>query len=124
MDHPDEELPAIQLSLKSFVSIAQGLFSRGFPGDYEDFTRFVLTGRILDGEQVHRVFLNARQGSDAPAKEKYEVQHDLDSVVGSSQDLPYTVSMAIFPLASFRDTLTKDNHLTYTLPGCEVCFYW
>lgn len=118
MDYPDEVLEASQISFKHFVSIAGLLYSSG---NMEAFVRFVLAGRLGEGKQA-RIFLNARQEASPPEISKYEVPGDIDSIVGVSRDLPYNVPMAIFPLPSFRDTLTENNHLTYQSSLCPVCF--
>jgi hypothetical protein len=123
MDHPDEDLPEVQISLKSFVFAAQSLFPPNpeLTQDLNTFVRFVLAGRLLQNNQLSRVFVNAKQGGNSPPIHECQILRDFDSVIGVSRDLPYTVPMAIFPLASFRDTLTADNHLKYNLPGCQVC---
>ena len=47
----------------------------------------------------------------------YQLFRDIDSAIGVTQDLPFRRPLAIFPLPSFRDTLTQDNHVTYKIPG-------
>lgn len=112
MQPPDEDLPAIQVSLKEFVSAAEQLFMQGQSKDQlEDFIRFVLAGRLQSHNGLARIFLNARQGILAPAISDYQLYRDIDSVIGITRDLPFKLSMAIFPLPPFRDTLTEDNHL-------------
>lgn len=40
---------------------------------------------------------------------------DVDSVIGTSRDLPFTTSIAIFPVPSFVDTLKKNNKVTVAI---------
>lgn len=118
MEYPDEVLKESQISLKNFVTLAGLLYSSG---ETDAFLRFVLAGRFGEGKQT-RIFLNACQGASPPEIGKYEVKSDIDSIVGVSSDLPYNVAMAIFPLPSFRDTLTENNHLIYQSSLCPVRF--
>src|SRR5262245_41174959 len=108
MNHPDEDLPELQISLTQFVAIAGQLFADGQNSDA--FVRFVLAGRL----QSHRIFVNARQETSAPPLGQYQLRRDIDSVIGITNDLPFRATLAIFPVPSFRDTLTKDVHVKYT----------
>jgi len=114
LNHPDEDLPELQLTLREFVLACQNLSALQ---DSDAFIRFVLAGRICSNGQQGRVFVNARQGAAAPSKGRYQLRSDVDTAVGLTRDLPYDVPLAIFPLAPFRETLTKDNHMKYTSKG-------
>jgi hypothetical protein len=110
----DENLEPLYLSLPQFVSRAHGLSLAS--EDAFKFLRFVLAGRLKDDDgKEHRIFVNTRQGIKPPTKDKYTVSRDIDSIIGVSSDLPYKSSLAIFPMPSFRDTLTEDIHKKYTL---------
>lgn len=127
MDYPDETLHESQVTLKQFVRTAEHLLSQDSTQDnVVRFIRFVLAGRFeLDGYQT-RIFVNARQAASPPSINSYQHRRDLDSAIGVNRDLPFRVALAIFPLASFRDTLTEDNHVKYnptSLPGPQVGFY-
>ncbi|KAG2097998.1 uncharacterized protein F5147DRAFT_583311 [Suillus discolor] len=108
MQPPDEDLPAIQVSLEEFVLAAEQMFKSD---QLETFIRFVLAGRLQSHDKLARIFINARQGALAPQISEYKLHRDIDSVIGITRDLPFQTHMAIFPLASFRDSLTEDNHL-------------
>ncbi|KAG2738365.1 hypothetical protein P692DRAFT_201731319 [Suillus brevipes Sb2] len=112
MEYPDETLSDIQVSLTEFVSVAQHLLKQD---ELEHFLRFVLAGRLRRHDMMARIFINARQGALAPPLSQYQLYRDIDSVIGITRNLPFKLPMSIFPLASFRDTLTKDNHIKYTL---------
>ncbi|KAG1766213.1 hypothetical protein EV702DRAFT_981012 [Suillus placidus] len=118
LEPPDEDLPAIQVSLSEFVSAAEQMF---VPDQLENFLRFVLAGRLQYGDKLARVFINARQGALVPPISEYKLYRDIDSVIGVTHDLPFRLPMAIFPLASFRDTLTEDNHLKCPISCPKVC---
>jgi hypothetical protein len=121
MNHPDETLPEIQLSLRAFVTTAQELYLR--EGASYDFVRFVLAGRIPIGDGQARVFVNARQGVTAPPPDKCQLQSDVDSAIGISYDLPFKVPLAVFPVAPFRDTLTNDIHVSYDVNLRKIVSY-
>jgi hypothetical protein len=114
LNHPDEDLPELQLTLREFVLASQNVFALQ---DCDAFIRFVLAGRICNNGQQGRIFINARQGAAAPSKGNYQQRGDVDSAIGITRGLPFNVPLAIFPLAPFRDTLTKDNHIKYTSKG-------
>lgn len=117
MQPPDEDLCGIQVSLSEFVSVAQHLYTLE---DTEDFLRFVLAGRLKRDDMTARIFINARQGVLAPPISQYQLHRDIDSLIGVTRNLPFRLPMSIFPLASFRDSLTKDNHLKCTLSYPQV----
>ena len=123
MDYPDEALHESQVTLHQFVRTAEYLFSQDQTADnVVRFVRFVLAGRFeSDGRQT-RIFINARQAASLLIN-ACQHRRDLDSAVGVTRDFPFRVALAIFPLASFRDTLTEDNHVKYeptSLPGPRV----
>jgi hypothetical protein len=125
MQPPDEDLPAIQVSLKEFVSAAERIFTVADQSNdqQEAFLRFVLAGRLHRNNQLARIFINARQGVYAPPISEYKLYRDIDSVIGITRDLPFKLSMAIFPLPPFRDTLTQDNHLKCPQSCPKVCIW-
>ena len=121
LDYPDEDLCSLQLSLAQFVTLAQALLPSELDPcqDPSVFIRFVLAGRLETpntGSPL-RVFINAKQGAFPIPVDKYQLHRDVDSVIGITQDLPFRRSLAIFPMPCFRDTLRKDNHVTYQVPG-------
>jgi hypothetical protein len=122
MDYPDENLGQHQLTLEEFVKVAQHLSSQGQGINSDAFIRFVLAGRYPDGvsNQSSRIFINARQGAFLPDDAVLQRYSDVDSVIGITRDLPYSLPMAIFPLASFRDTLTEDVHIKYPMSPLSV----
>jgi hypothetical protein len=76
------------------------------------FVRMVLAGCDTDHNDVeHRIFLNAHQGLQHIDPHSYIQSRDYDTALGLGTDLPFTEPVAIFPVASFQDTLTKDIHL-------------
>jgi hypothetical protein len=118
MEPPDEDLPVIQVSLGEFVLAAEQMFTA--PDQLEAFLRFVLAGRLQCHDKHARISINARQGAFAPPISEYKLHRDIDSVIGITRDLPFQSHMAIFPLASFRDSLTEDNHLKCPLSCPKV----
>jgi hypothetical protein len=115
--YPDEPLPSLQLSLKRFVSVAQRLWDAG---DEDVFARYIFAGRLTGEDDQRRVFVNARQESSAPPHGEYELRRDLDSVIGITRNLPFIQAMSVFPMASFEDTLKRDNHMTRLIPDPDA----
>lgn len=115
MDFPDEPLDTLQLTLVQFVTLCRTLFESETV-DRTTFIRFALAGRLEMNGKALRVSINAKQGVLPPPLGKYDLYRDIDSVIGVTQDLPFRRPLAVFPLPSFRDTLTKDNHITYKIP--------
>ena len=74
--------------------------------------RYIYAGKLVAQGDHRRVFVNARQDADPPQYGEYELRRDLDLVIGITRDLPFLQAMAIFPMASFEDTLKKDKHMT------------
>jgi hypothetical protein len=109
--YPDESLPSIQMSLADFVDTAQTILSAP-DADPRDFVHFVLAGRLKQDDGLDkRVFVNAREDAFVPGRGEYQLRRDYDSGFGTTRDFPFTAAMAIFPVASFADTLKKDNHI-------------
>ena len=98
MDHPDEDLSHLQLSLLQFMSIAQNLFRTDKNDHNYEFIRFVLAGRLgSNGTTLSRIFVNARQGANSPPPHACELRRDFDSLIGITRDLPFTSALAVFP---------------------------
>lgn len=102
---PHETLPTEQLTLEAFTALMHESASRS-PMEY---INTALCGRIFVDGVPHRVSLNARQGLDHPISP--ELTRDFDSAIGITDDLPYTSPFNVYPISSFRDTLTKPNHV-------------
>lgn len=111
MDYPDEPLELCQMMLEDFVKTSQFLDDQPTVDDV-DFVRFNLAGRFERNGLKTRIAINSRQGNDIRGKILHR-RSDIDSVIGVSRDLPFVVPLAVFPLSSFRDTLTETNHLKY-----------
>jgi hypothetical protein len=120
MQYPDEPLPRIQMDLAQFVMKAQDLSQQEDP---DEFARFLLAGRLNTDEGLKRVWVNARQNARAPPEGAYDLRRDFDSAIGITRDLPFTECMSVFPMASFDDTLKRDNHLKGTIPGRLVSMF-
>jgi hypothetical protein len=116
--YPDEYLPSVQMSLQQFCDKAEALLNLSV----DAFVRFVLSGRFCDDDGImFRATVNARDGARIPQLGDYNLQRDIDSAIGITHDLPFTVPMAIFPLASFTDTLKKNNHIQGPANARDVC---
>lgn len=114
MSHQDDsELPTSQMTLRQFVLTAGGL-SRNLDntGGTLAFIRFALAGLLQYQDQDIRIFLNAAQDVSINGKD-FRRRSDVDSVIGISRNLPFKTPLAVFPLASFRDTLIANNHVRY-----------
>lgn len=112
MRSPDEDLPHKQVTLQEFLDLAdEQLFTLQ---DVCGFVRLVVAGRYsaAEGGPESRLFLNAKQGlHTAEPDEELQVTRDYDSVIGETKDLPYRTAMQVFPVAPFKETLKRDNHM-------------
>lgn len=121
---PDENLPHLQMSVPDMVNNGIDLLGRG---DIQNFCQLMLSGRYVSDDAVeHRVYVNARQGTQPPLLNDCTLTRDIDSVIGITDDLPYTAPLAIFPMAPFKETLKKSNHIATeitTANVCEVIYY-
>lgn len=68
-----------------------------------EFLKVVLCGRWPG-------CLNARQGAHVPRVRDCMISRDFDFLIGITDSLPYTIPLEIFPVPSFRDTLTHSVH--------------
>ncbi len=104
-EFPHETLPTDQITLEEFTVIMQDAASRG-PMEY---INTALCGRLLRDQLPHRASINGRQGLHPPLLPSFT--RDFDSAIGITRNLPYTSPFNVYPVANFRDTLTKRNHV-------------
>ncbi|KAL7283872.1 hypothetical protein ACG7TL_001142 [Trametes sanguinea] len=109
MNPPDEHLRPLQLGLPDLLEKAKSLLDQGFT---DDFVRLMLAGRIELNDEQRRVFVNAIQRSSPARSEDCTLTGDFDSLIGVTRSLPITVALSIYPVPSFKYTLTKDVHIT------------
>lgn len=113
--YPDETLPVAKLSLRSFNRRAYKILKkdlRNFP--HKRFVEFVLGGRLIKGDGVERrVYMDVLRGIEPTAAlENLNVTRDYDSLIGISENLPFNVALALYPVPNFRESLKRTNHLT------------
>ena len=112
----DRDTFPFQYSLAAWVNLAIDLYSKG-RSDVSarlQFVRFMLAGRQSvdeDGLETRTATLNPCQGLNPLRSDRLQVSRDFDSLIGSTLDFPYTVSVAVFPVPAFRETLTQANHV-------------
>lgn len=116
--YSDETLPVVTLSLREFNDQAHFILNsnRHHPR-YFDFVNFVLAGRIpLEDGTIGRVKLDPiKDLDDMSNQDSVIVTRDYDSIIGISTKIPFTVPVAVYPLANFRDSLRRTNHLTHSI---------
>ncbi|KAH9011919.1 hypothetical protein EDB85DRAFT_2159465, partial [Lactarius pseudohatsudake] len=105
MAFPHDTLPTEQFTLEEFTTLMQGAASC----EPMEYINTALCGRCLIDQVPHRASINARQGLYPPAMPHFT--RDFDSAIGVTRNLPYTSPFNVYPVASFRDTLTKSNHV-------------
>lgn len=127
MSYPNENLPFDQLSLEEIVLMYRNalrdlndLGDEATTKDRAEFVNTVLCGRW--GDPPARFCLNGMQDAGEINLDDYEITRDFDSIIGVTDTLPYTMPLAIFPVPSFRDTLTKDVHIDGLAFLDSVCF--
>ena len=116
--YPDEDLPKLTLSLKEFNDIAYRLLdhslSNAVDPKHHTFVNFVLSGRYTDPEDNLQKRINIDVLKDVtPTRdiEDFKITRDYDSIIGISNNLPFTIPIAIYPIPPFDQSLTKSNHL-------------
>ncbi|KAG9308264.1 hypothetical protein JVU11DRAFT_12151 [Chiua virens] len=113
--YPDDREPEpVQLTLSEFVREASGYYNAIGNHNRDDeleFLKFVLAGRRgLQLNDQRSITVNAIQGQ--PDIDRVTATHDYDSLIGTTQTLPYLVALTVWPVPSFRDTLKSNNHVT------------
>ncbi|KAH0826430.1 hypothetical protein J3R83DRAFT_5408 [Lanmaoa asiatica] len=113
--YPDDREPEpVQLTLSEFVREASRYYTAIANNNRDDelkFLKFVLAGRRgLDLNHQRSITINAIQGQ--PDIQNVTATRDYDSLIGTTQSLPYLVSLTVWPVPSFRDTLKSNNHIT------------
>ncbi len=109
MNYPDEYLPGVTLSLTDVLTDCRALIERG-AGDA--FAGLLLAGRRWQHNVEHRVVLDATRDMPTGDATTCTITGDFDSLIGITDALPLAKPLSVFPVPSFRDTLTKTVHLT------------
>lgn len=128
MDYPNEPLPDRQLSLletvklhRRAVEIWNEMGNNATVDDRSQCINTILCGRWPDPEL--RMSLNARQGALVPDLADCTVTRDYDSIIGLTDDLPYTIPLSIYPIPSFKFCITRPVHIwatVFTQPVCSI----
>ncbi|KIP01233.1 hypothetical protein PHLGIDRAFT_80839 [Phlebiopsis gigantea 11061_1 CR5-6] len=120
--YPDETLPSLTLSIKEFNDIAYKLLDHSYSNDVDPmnhtFVNFMLSGRYKDPDNgaEKRVRIDPCKGlASTSTIEDIEITRDYDSIIGISNNFPFSVPIAIYPIASFSLSLKKSNHLYKTI---------
>ncbi len=102
-----------EYSLEDFNIMCGECLKSGRRNVVEEFLQLALAGKAIasDGD-VRRIRLSPSKGTPSALGTAINVTRDFDSMFGISNDLPFRRSFAVFPVPSFRDTVTKDNHIT------------
>ncbi len=116
--YPDEYLPPRTVGLEEFLYDCRDFDNAD---DGHDFLRYALAGRLEIEEVTHRLFINPTLNLDAP--DAPTISGDFDSLIGLTKQLPFTQAISIHAVPPFRETLTRDVHLTYpVVRGVSVFF--
>ena len=120
----DRQDEPVQLTLSQFVQEASEYFLNmtNSRDDEQTFLKFILAGRRgLQREEQRSITLNMTQGQ--PNIRDITVTRDYDSLIGTTKTLPYLVPLTVWPVPSFRDTLTANNHVTSVAHDHNVSLY-
>ncbi|KAG2125256.1 hypothetical protein BD769DRAFT_1388531 [Suillus cothurnatus] len=118
MQYPDEINDLAQLTMAEFVGHSQHLFMQIQDDQTElDFIHFVLAASVvpLTDEEL--------DSCQAFPLTETDITHDLNSVIGVLDTLPYTSALSIWPLPPFKETLKSNNHVkshVYSGQGTEI----
>lgn len=121
--YPDEIFPAFTLSLHEFNEKAYNLLVAEHDDPLKpEFVNLVLAGRCFapsqdeeagqEEEIEHRVHINVRQGLASAEDKEFNVTRDYDSIIGITENLPFRVPLAIYPIPNFKESLSGSIHIT------------
>lgn len=123
MPGPNANIPLAESSLREFCDRANSLTNAGL---HEDFVRFCLTCRFPEGRNnigaptaETRYSLDAERDLEQPHIHNTSIRRDFDSVLGISKSLPYKVTVAVFAVPNFADTLQDNVHLSVKIIGSD-----
>lgn len=109
------------MTLSEFIAEAVRYHGEKDNGHNEEhkFLKFVLAGRRgLALEDQCTITLNVTQGQ-ADIR-NVTMTRDYDSLIGTTKTLPYSVALTVWPIPSFRDTITANNHITSVAFNMQV----
>ncbi|KAH9911527.1 uncharacterized protein B0H18DRAFT_1128572 [Fomitopsis serialis] len=128
--HPDADLPRETISLREFNLLVEDIwFNEHNVVERQDFETCLaaLAGRYHHSasDEEHRLFINARNSAQMPppaqdeeernSEDYFHVIRDFDSILGTSEDLPYQCSLNVYPVAPFSETLTHRVYLYWPI---------
>jgi hypothetical protein len=123
--YPDEYLRRTVVSLPQLVEKYEELL---FGENYAvpQFVRMALAGRLErypdSPDEDYKYIVSVSRDVLIPTDEdQYVATGDFDSAVGQTSNLPFTTSLGVFPIPSFQDTLTKNNHCKGVAYDSHVC---
>ena len=121
MEYPDEYLPPLQLGLEDLVTRGAEYLGEGTSAGVDKFIKLILAGRATIDHEEHRVLVNASQGDDTMVyRDEVTLTGDFDSLIGFSKTLPLRTALSVYPVPSFKHTLTKPIHVTWQIPVHQV----
>ena len=126
LPYPDEPLPVRAFGFVQFNGLCNELLNRQSPdrdNDTTDFVRFALAGRYILFDELRRAYVHPTLTLPPVLDVPLTLTRDFDSLIGISNDLPFSVPISIFPVPRFRDTLTSDNHLTWRMVDPVSCLF-
>ena len=94
-----------------------------------DYIRAVLSGRYYDGYTERRIYVNATKGLPLgslapwgvpPDFDQYQLSRDYDSIIGYSDNLPYSKPIGVYAVAPFKDSIRKDLHIKTRIRTVDV----
>ena len=105
-----EWLPTHEWSLEQFVEHAKTVLLTN--EDIHRFVQFTLAGKSYDpAARPSRVRLVPSLQTPAVDTLPLRATRDFDSLIGITTDLPFSQSIAVYPIPNFKDSLSKSNHL-------------
>ena len=117
-----------QLTFRQFILETHALYFNmvnnvGKDEDHElKFLKFILAGHSgLNLQGQEHVSLNTLQ--DLPPLGHIHVTHDYDLLMGITFNLPYRVTLGIWPVPPFKETLSQNSHITTPAFNPEVLFF-
>lgn len=79
-----------------------------------ELVHFMLTGQDRRRNRTARISALADAVTEEQAQ-RFRVRYDFDSMLGVTDDLPYTTAISVYPVADPRKRINSSLHVKYTI---------
>lgn len=111
MSHPDEYLRPWNVGLPELNAKAAAFLREGDNDSVDRFIKLMLAGRVNHEFSDRRVILSAWEGIPVHTAADITSTGDFDSLIGFTNNLPFTIPIGMIPIPQFDRILKKDVHV-------------